>query len=79
MSWVTALLVYVVIWWLVLFCVLPLGIRPAENDEHAERAGAPANPRIGYRLLLTTGIAAIVFAAVYALVQSDLISFRRMG
>ena len=79
MSWVTAILVYVIIWWLVLFCVLPLGIKPAEEGDLGAQAGAPANPRLGYRLLLTSGIAAVVFVLVFAVIQSDLISFRRMG
>jgi len=78
MNWFEALVSFVIIWWLVLFCVLPLGIKPAEPGDLAEQVGAPANPRIGYRLLLTTGIAAVVFGLVFALIQSDLISFRRM-
>ena len=78
MSWPTALLVYAVIWWLVLFCILPLGIRPSDQGDIGESAGAPSNPRLLWRVLVTTGVAAVVFAGVYALIVSDLISFRRM-
>jgi len=30
-TWVTGLLVYVILWWLVLFITLPFGVRPQEN------------------------------------------------
>jgi predicted secreted protein len=78
MNWATGGLVYVIIWWLVLFCVLPLGIRASEESDIGQSAGAPANPRLVWRLGLTTGIAAIVFAVVFALIKSDWISFRQM-
>jgi predicted secreted protein len=75
-SWITAILVYAVIWWLVLFCVLPFGIRPSPEGDVGEAAGAPANPRLPLRLLVTTGIAAVVFLVFYLIVQSGWISFR---
>ena len=78
MNWLTGVVVYVIIWWVVLFCVLPLGVRPAEEGDLAHDAGAPANPRLGYKALLTTGISAVVFCAVYLVIRSDWISFRPM-
>ncbi len=78
MTWPTGILVYVVIWWLVLFCILPLGIRPAAESDVGAAAGAPANPRLAWRLALTSGVAALVFALVFLLIRSDWISFRRM-
>ena len=61
--------VYLVIWWTVLFGVLPLG-----NRTHAEMGvdlgdggdpGAPVNPNLRRKFLTTTWIAAIVFAFVW--------------
>ena len=76
MNWVTAGMVFVVIWWPVFFCVLPIGIRPAEEDDIGASAGAPANPRLGFRVLLTTVVTAVIFAGVYAIIRSDWLSFR---
>ena len=76
MNWVTGLLVYIVTWWLVLFCVLPLGIRPSTEVTKGHDPGAPANPRLGFKALLTTAIAAVVFGVIYLIVISDWISFR---
>jgi len=72
MTWPLALAIYFTMWWVVLFAVLPFGVRsyaeagaepPAGTD-----AGAPVAPRIGLKLLATTAVSAILFAAVYAFV-----------
>jgi predicted secreted protein len=76
MNWVTGLLVYIVTWWLVLFCVLPLGVRQNADVPEGHDPGAPANPRLGFKALLTTAIAGLVFGLIYLVVTSDLISFR---
>jgi predicted secreted protein len=66
---VNGLAVYFVIWWLVLFAVLPLGVRSqAEEGEVSPGTdpGAPVAPQMGRKIFWTTGIAALVFAAFYA-------------
>ena len=43
MSWATGLMVYLVIWWTVLFAILPLGVKRVENpgrgQDHGRRSG----------------------------------------
>jgi predicted secreted protein len=76
MTWISGTVVYVLSWWIVLFCVLPLGIRPAREGHLGHDAGAPANPWIGRRLLLTSLIAGIVTGAVYLFIRSGWINLR---
>jgi len=76
MTLVTGIAVYVVIWWLVLFTVLPWGAYPAENPEPGHATSAPARPRLMLKFAVTTVIAGFVFAALYWVIQSDLFSFR---
>lgn len=68
MNWVTALAIYFIIWWVVLFTVLPIGVRSqVENDDvtlGTER-GAPAKPMIVRKMLLTSVVSLAVFAAFY--------------
>jgi predicted secreted protein len=64
-----------VIWWVVIFAILPWGVRPAE-DEMSQRAGAPANARLGLKAVVTTGIAAVLWGILYIIVSSDIWSFR---
>ncbi len=76
MGWLTGILVYVVIWWLVIFTVLPWGVRPPETVEPGHAESAPERPRMWLKVGVTTVIAAIVWAGIYWAVDSDLFSFR---
>jgi predicted secreted protein len=76
MSWVTGAAVYVVLWWIVLFAVLPFGVRPSPEGDPGERAGAPANPRMLAKVVATTLISLAIWGCLIAAVQTGLISFR---
>ena len=62
----TALAIYFIIWWVVLFAVLPFGVRnPSEAGETVEPGndpGAPAVPALGRKLIWTTIVTTAVFA-----------------
>jgi predicted secreted protein len=65
MAITTVLAIYFLIWWVVLFAVLPWGAR--SQDESGEVApgtdpGAPAVHRVWMKLVWTTVIATTVFA-----------------
>ena len=72
----TGLLVFVIVWWLVLFTVLPWGVRIAEKPEPGHATSAPVRPMLLRKALITTAIAALIWAAIYVGIESDLISFR---
>ena len=77
MGWFTGIVLYVLIWWTSLFVVLPIGTKPvAEADEHTGWRGAPERAQMGRRLIGTTILATLLWLAAYALISSDLISFR---
>ena len=68
MSVTTAIAIYFLIWWLVLFAVLPWGIR--SQAEHGEISagsdpGAPALPRLWLKLVWTTLVSGLVFGLLY--------------
>ena len=46
MTLVTGLAVYVVVWWIVLFAVLPWGVKPPETFVPGQAESAPENPRL---------------------------------
>ena len=70
MSLTTAAAIYFVLWWVVLFTVLPFGVRnPAEAGEAVEPGndpGAPTVPALGKKLIWTTIVTTIVFAICWA-------------
>jgi predicted secreted protein len=68
MSLVSSLAIYFVIWWLVLFAVLPFGVRSQHEADHVTLGtdhGAPHQPLLIKKAAATTIIAAILFAGVY--------------
>jgi predicted secreted protein len=70
MSWTTAAAIYFIIWWVVLFAVLPWGVRSQEeagNVEPGTDPGAPVLPKIWTKLAWTTAVATIIFAICYVL------------
>lgn len=74
---ISGLLVYLVIWWLIFFMLLPIGVR-AQNEEGGEVVpgtpeSAPRQPRIGRKILAATLAAMPVWGLVYWLVTSGLI------
>ena len=65
MTWTTAAAIYFIIWWVVLFAVLPWGIHSqAESGEVVPGSdpGAPAIPHLGAKLVWTTLVSTGVFA-----------------
>ncbi|WP_431281212.1 DUF1467 family protein [Humitalea sp. 24SJ18S-53] len=78
MTMLTAVVVYFLIWWTVLFAVLPVGVRPDSGGQETTGnwRGAPLAARIGAKMLATTLIAGVIFAGVWWLIQSEYLSFR---
>ena len=62
--------IYFVIWWTVLFAVLPFGVRNAheagEKVEFGNDRGAPVALHWGKKILITSGVALVLFGVVYA-------------
>ena len=75
-----SIIVYVMIWWIIFFSVLPIGIR-SNKDVFKDKIGgvdpgAPKNPKIGEKFLITTLITTIIFLVIYYLVKFDLLNLR---
>ena len=75
-----AFIVYICIWWIVFFSVLPIGIK-SENvkikDElQGNDPGAPKNPRIAKKFLITTLITSIIFLVIYYLAINNFLNLR---
>jgi predicted secreted protein len=73
-----ALAIYFVVWWVVLFAILPLRIGPqpeaGTKDPFAEASGAPLAPNMLRKFLVTTIVAGVIFAVIYAVLTYHLIT-----
>ena len=75
-----SIIVYVLIWWIIFFSVLPVGIQ-SNKEKFRERVegidpGAPNNPKILKKFLITTIITSIIFIVIYYLVRFNLLNLR---
>ena len=75
-----SIIVYVLIWWIIFFSVLPVGIQSNKEKFRAKiegiDPGAPKNPKIAKKFLITTIITSLIFIVIYYLVKFDLLNFR---
>ena len=76
MSWATGLMVYLVIWWTILFAVLPLGMKRNENPGRGQDHGAPERPHLVKKAIITSIVAAVLWLAFYYMHEMDIFSFR---
>ncbi len=76
MTWFTGVVVYVLVWWVTIFAVLPLWVTPSEPDDPGFAAGAPQQPRLARKALVTTAVATVIWLIIYAVVRSPWFSFR---
>jgi predicted secreted protein len=76
MTWFAAGVIFVIVWWLVLFMVLPFGARPPDQVEPGMAPSAPVRPRMGLKIAITTAIALALTAVILWLLQSGLIQLR---
>lgn len=68
MSVTSAIAIYFIIWWVVLFAVLPIGVRTQEEEGEVVPgtvSSAPHKPLLIRKAIITTIVAGIVFAAFY--------------
>lgn len=79
MHWASGIMVFVVVWWVVLFAVLPWGVKVPDDPVPGHATSAPEQPMLARKMLVTTGITAVIWVLVWLLVQSDWLSFREMA
>lgn len=61
--------VYVIAWWLILFMLLPVGVKRDDAPEIGNDTGAPVNHMIGKKALWSTLLAAVVLLIYWYVVD----------
>ena len=78
MSITGSLIIYVMIWWIIFFSLLPLDVdRKHKQIVEGIDKGSPENPRIIKKLIYTTIITSIIFIGIYLLVKYNYFNLRK--
>ena len=78
----TALAIYFVLWWIVLFLTLPFGVRSQHEDGGGVAGtdpGAPVASQMGRKLIWTTLISAVIFGIVMLAYQAGYLNIERLS
>ena len=67
--WLSQLAIYLLIWFVILFAVLPWGVRQPNEPEPGHDPGAPVNPQLGRKAIITTVISLLVWGVYFYLTQ----------
>lgn len=80
MNWFSGGVVYIVLWWLVFFISLPIGVHPphevGQAADSGHEAGAPVRHYLLWKVLGTSVVAGLLWVIAYWLITSDMLSFR---
>ncbi len=78
MSITGSLIIFVLIWWIIFFSLLPIDVdrKHKEMVEGIDK-GSPENPKIIKKIIYTTIITSIIFIGIFMLVKYDYLNLRR--
>lgn len=72
---ITLFAIYIIIWWVVLFTILPLGMNQGDQERPTDGGdwGAPPSTNLKRKFITTTWVAAIVWVVLILILQFHLI------
>ena len=68
-------LIYVIIWFVILFTVLPIGVKVSKKTIKGNAPSAPSNPLIVKKFIITSFISFIIWIVVYLLIKKQFFYF----
>ena len=72
-------IIYIMIWWIVFFIILPIDVNRLKSIKiNGEDAGSPENPKILKKFTYCTGITTAIFMIIYLLIKYEYLNLRYM-
>ena len=79
MSVTGSIILYVLIWWIAFFSILPIDVnRQKTNKINGEDAGSPENPKMLKKFIYCTSITSIIFIIIYLLIKYEYFNLRNL-
>jgi len=72
-------IIYIIIWWIVFFVILPIDVDRIKTKKiDGEDLGSPENPKMLKKFIYCTVIATILFIIVYLLMKFEYLNLRNI-
>ena len=72
-------ILYIIIWWIVFFAILPMDVNREKTLKiNGEDAGSPENPKMLKKFIYCTGITSIIFIIIYLLIKYEYLNLRSL-
>ena len=72
-------IIYIIIWWIVFFAILPIDVQRKKIVKvDGEDPGSPENPKMLKKFLYCTGITTIIFITIYLLMKFEYLNLRNI-
>lgn len=75
MDLLTSAFIYLLIWWVLLFTVLPLGVEKHAEEGRGHDAGAPVKADLKKKLIINSVLSAVLLAVIWLLVKFGVIEW----
>ena len=70
-------IIYIIIWWIVFFTILPIDVNRLKSVKiEGEDAGSPENPKMLKKFIYCTGITTVIFVIIYLLMKYEYLNLR---
>ena len=70
-------IIYIIIWWIVFFTILPIDVNRQKSIKiEGEDSGSPENPKMLKKFIYCTGITTVIFMIIYLLIKYEYLNLR---
>ncbi|MDA7478160.1 DUF1467 family protein [Candidatus Pelagibacter ubique] len=70
-------IIYIIIWWIVFFTILPIDVNRQKSIKiDGEDTGSPENPKMLKKFIYCTAITTIIFVIIYLLIKYEYLNLR---
>jgi predicted secreted protein len=79
MSYTGLAVIYIIIWWIIFFAILPIDVNREKTYKiDGEDAGSPENPKILKKFVYCTVITTVIFVIIYLLMKYEYLNLRNI-
>ena len=72
-------IIYIIIWWIVFFAILPIDVNRNKTVRiEGEDLGSPENPKMLKKFIYCTGITSVIFVIIYLLMKYEYLNLRNI-